>query len=258
MDLKDKVARLIENKGVTAYEVSLRTKISNSTMSRILSGSTVKLSTKNKELLSKYFQVDESYFNNGINTEIKSDVYSNNTVSNYIVSDASILLLDDEPEIFTNKNNVKFFIFPDDSYKIEVPMMPFNAYASSDIECYYDEDYRNKEFKKTQFSVDKIGKGNYMAFKTKNNSMNGGGINDTPNGAEVLGREIGKHLWKSIHKNDLGFILMCKNSILHKDIINYNSDTGMFTLHSRNPLEEDFDISINDIYRIFNVIKRTF
>lgn len=257
MDLKDKVAKLIENKGVTAYEVSLKTKISNSTMSRILSGSTVKLNTKNKELLSKYFQVDESYFNNGNISEIENNVV-NEPSTPYRVSDASVLTLDDEPEIFTNKNNVKFYIFPDDSYKIEVPMMPFNAYASSEIECYFDEDYRNREFKKTQFTVDKIGKGNYMAFKTKNNSMNGGGILDTPNGAEVLGREIGKHLWKSIHKNELGFILMCKNAILHKDIVNYNADTGMFTLHSRNPLENDFDMSINDIYRIFNVIKRTF
>jgi hypothetical protein len=32
----------------------------------------------------------------------------------------------------------------------------------------------------------------------------------------------------------------------------------MFTLHSRNPQEEDFELSINDVYRIFSVIKRSF
>lgn len=77
-------------------------------------------------------------------------------------NDVSLLDDDDEVEVFTNKNRVKFFIYPDDTYKIEVPMIPFKAYASSDIECYFDEDYRDKEFKKYQFTVDKIGKGNSL------------------------------------------------------------------------------------------------
>lgn len=174
------------------------------------------------------------------------------------INDVVVLNTDEEIEVFRNKNGINFYLYPDDSIKIEVPVLPFEAYASSQIECYFDENYTNKEFNKINFSVDRIGKGVYLGFKTKNDSMNGGGLYDTPSGAEVLGREIGRHLWLSLHKNDYGFILMTKSSILHKDITSYNSDTGMFTLHSRNPLESDFEMSINDIYRIFNVIKRTF
>jgi transcriptional regulator with XRE-family HTH domain len=173
-------------------------------------------------------------------------------------NDVVLIDSDEEIEVFKNKNGINFFLYPDDLIKIEVFVLPFEAYASSQIECYFDEDYTNKELHKTQFTVDKIGKGVYLGFKTKNDSMNGGGIFDTPSKAEVLGREIGRQHWLSLHKNDYGFILMTKSSIIHKDITNYNELTGMFTLHSRNPLEKDFEISVNDIYRIFNVIKRTF
>lgn len=51
---------------------------------------------------------------------------------------------------------------------------------------------------------------------------------------------------------------MTKNNIYHKDIVGYNPDTGKLLLHSRNPIENDFELDINDVYRIFNVIKRTF
>jgi len=55
-----------------------------------------------------------------------------------------------------------------------------------------------------------------------------------------------------------GYILMTEKAIYHKDIKAYDESTGSLILSSRNPLEEDFEISINEVYRIFNVIKRTF
>lgn len=71
MTLSQKVLELIEKKGVTAYQVSVKTGVPHSSLSRILGGETTKLSIKNKELLSKYFQVDEDYFNNGNNSKVK-------------------------------------------------------------------------------------------------------------------------------------------------------------------------------------------
>ncbi|WP_448607626.1 helix-turn-helix domain-containing protein [Paenimyroides ceti] len=164
----------------------------------------------------------------------------------------------DEKEIFLNKNGVKFFIYPDDSYEIEVIKVPFPAYATY-LEAYNDEEKLHNEFSTIRMSVDKIGKGYYMGFEIKNDSMNGGGIYDTPSGAEVLAREIGRHLWKSgFHKSKYGFILMTKNAIYHKDIKCYDDECGMLTLTSRDGITEEFEVSINDVFRIFNVIKRSF
>ena len=51
---------------------------------------------------------------------------------------------------------------------------------------------------------------------------------------------------------------MTKSNIYHKDIIDFDTEKGILTLHSRNSNCKDFTISINDVYRIFYVIKRTF
>lgn len=51
---------------------------------------------------------------------------------------------------------------------------------------------------------------------------------------------------------------MTKNNIYHKDIVGYNPYNGKLTLHSRNPKCEDFTINLNDVYRIFYIIKGTF
>lgn len=70
--LNEKMSALIEDKGVTAYEVSIASTVPHSTLSRILSGESEKLSIKNKKKLSDYFKVDEDYFNNGNKTKVKS------------------------------------------------------------------------------------------------------------------------------------------------------------------------------------------
>lgn len=173
-------------------------------------------------------------------------------------SDVRIKNYDNEIEIFTNKNDINFYIYPDDSIQIEVFKVPYKAYASY-VEAYTDEVRINKEFPKVTFKVDKVGKGNYLAFETVNDSMNGGGIDDTPGGADILCREVGRHLWKDgFRQTKYGMVLLTKKAIYHKDITNYNEETGMLTLSSRNPENECFEISINDVFQIFNVIKRTF
>lgn len=173
-------------------------------------------------------------------------------------NDADISNNDEEIENYTNKNGVKFYIYPDDTYKIEVLKIPFPAYATY-LEVFNDEDKLKQEFTTTTFKVDKVAKGNYLAFDVKNDSMWNEGGYDTPDGAEILAREIGRHLWNGRFKNEkYGYILMTKQNIFHKDIKDYNEQTGEITLSSRNPECEDFKISINDVFRLFNVIKRTF
>jgi len=191
--------------------------------------------------------------------DLVDKIFNNNESSAYqLNSDVRLTDENEEIEIITNKNGIKFFLFPDDTTEIEVYQVPFPAYASY-IEAFNDEEKLNHEFNKIRFKVDKIGKGNYVSFKSKNDSMNGGGLNDTPGGADILAREVGKHLWKDgFHKSVYGFILLTQKGIYHKDIKNYNKETGMLTLSSRNKACEDFEFPINEVFKIFNVIKRSF
>lgn len=89
MEINERIQKLLDNKGITAYELSLKSKVPHSSISRILNGETKKLSTKNKDLLSKFFKVDEDYFNNGNNSEIKKLDLVEEPTTNYYYPDVN-------------------------------------------------------------------------------------------------------------------------------------------------------------------------
>lgn len=60
-----RVKKLIENKGVTAYEVAAKTGISESTLSRIISKDS-KPNLRNSEILAEYFEVSKQYLLTGV------------------------------------------------------------------------------------------------------------------------------------------------------------------------------------------------
>ncbi len=182
-------------------------------------------------------------------------------VSLYGFDYASILKGEDltKPEIMENSNGNKFVEKPDGSFNVTVRLMPFEAYASH-LESANDVNIVH-EWEEVTFDVSKYGMGNYMAFRTKGDSMNGGKLNDTPDGSLVLARELGRHLWQDgFRKNDYGYIILSATNIFHKDIIDLDREKGIITCHSRNPSPEysDFPLKLDEIYQIFKVIKRTF
>lgn len=156
-----------------------------------------------------------------------------------------------------NSNGNKFILKSDGSYDVTAKVIPFEAYASY-IETLEDASVHH-DFEEVLFNVDQFGKGNYKAFRIKGDSMNGGSIDDVPDQALVLGRELGRHHWKDgFHKTKHGFIILCKENIFHKDIVDFDKETGDITCHSRNksPEYSDFTINLNDVYQIFKIIKR--
>ncbi|MBB1150426.1 helix-turn-helix transcriptional regulator [Myroides sp. NP-2] len=165
--------------------------------------------------------------------------------------------LDDEVEVFTNSNGNRFYLYPNGRIEIEVLKVPFPAYASY-IECYQDEMNCVNGFEYIRFKADHIAKGNYICFVSEGESMNGGMLDDTPGGSEILAREVGRQFWDNLHSTKYGLIFVTKSGIMHKDIGGYNKETGKFTLLSRNPEHKPFEYSANDVYQIFNVIKRSF
>lgn len=160
---------------------------------------------------------------------------------------------------FENKNGNKFTELPDGSLMIQVPLVPFNAYASF-LEVYEDEYQVNEKFETTYFTVDKIGKGNYIAFTVKNDSMNGGMLDDTPSGAQVLARELGKQHWRDgFNSTQYGWIIICETGIFHKDIKGPDENGNIICIsRNKSPEFPEFPLSLNDVHSIYKVIKRTF
>ena len=164
-------------------------------------------------------------------------------------------------EEFKTKNNT--FGLIGTQIAIHIPLVPMKAYAQYIDEFY--EEAADVTFELIYLQVDKIGKGHYLAFEISGDSMNGGKIDDTPDGATVLAREIGQHLWDGgLYKSQLGHIIITNKNIIFKDIIDYDKKSHSITCQSRNtsPEYQDFNIKLGtcdeDYYvnQIFKVISR--
>lgn len=193
-------------------------------------------------------------------TDSLDEINSFNEPNDRYNKTSEVSYLDDsiEAEVFYNeKTGNKYLIYPDGTIRIEVIKIPFLAYASY-IECFDDEVKLSNEFSTITFKVDHVGRGKYLGFESKGNSMWNNGGYDTPSGADILGREVGRHLWLTgFHKSKYGFILITKAAIYHKDIEKLDND-GNLILASRNPNDKSFKYPINDVYEIYHVVKRSF
>lgn len=237
---------LLLKNNLNASRLSKKTGVSRATIGRILKSEVVP-NDNTLESLSNYFNITRDYLLTGNETLGKQNlkkVFQDNK---------------ENTPYYTNKNGNEFEELPTGKFLIKAPHVPFKAYASF-IEVYGDEYQTNEAFEERYYSVDHIGKGKYISFSVKNDSMNGGGINDTPSGADVLAREVQKHHWRDGFRFcDYGFIVVSKNGIFHKDITNMDED-GNIICHSRNDSPEfpDFQINLNEVHSIYKVIKRNF
>ncbi len=166
---------------------------------------------------------------------------------------------DKSPRSITPKNGLTFTELENGQYCVSVPLIPFSAHAQYISES-GQEDLSN-DYEEVSFFVDKVGFGNYRAFKVKGDSMDGGIINDTRDGAIVLARELQKHHWRDgFYPTDYGWIIITHQNILFKDIVGFDAENGTITCHSRNtsPEYSDFELELDEVHQIYKVIKRTF
>lgn len=161
--------------------------------------------------------------------------------------------------VYENTNGNKFLELKNGKFKIIVKKVPVKAFGS------YLSDFQNVEFleelEEVSFTVDHIGKGKYMCFEVEGDSMNGGNIDDSPDGAELLCRELGRQHWKDgFRESKYGWVIVHKKTVLFKDIKSLDNETGDIVCSSRSglPNHSDFTISLNDVRQILKVIKRTF
>ena len=105
--------------------------------------------------------------------------------------------------------------------------------------------------------ADREGRGTYMAFEVKGDSMDDGTRNSYEQGDIIICREIAQHHWQNkLHINKYDFVIVHRTEgILLKKIIKHDTTNGTLTLHSLNPLYDDFAINLNNVAQIFNVIK---
>lgn len=165
-------------------------------------------------------------------------------------------------EVYTETGSgVKYFELSDNKFRMRVPLVPFNAYARYANEACSTIEQEKEEWDEVEFIVDKIGHGNYMAFEIKGDSMDDDSRRSFVQGDIVLARELDKIHWKDglRYEKYPFWIIVLEGTILCKQIIDQNIETGDITCHSLNPSPEysDFTINLQQVCRIFNIIQKT-
>lgn len=235
----DRIQQSMENKGFTPYKLHKLTKVSQSTIGRILKNENDP-NRSTIEAISKALEVNPDWISTG--EGVKDQTYPN-----------------EEDDIIQNKNGNKFRELENGKYIMTVPLVPAKAYATYISEC-CEGDYIDG-FNEVNFYVDQYARGNYVAFEIKGDSMDNGGLYDNPEGCITLCRELNRQHWKDgFRDSQYGWIIVHKDTIVCKDIVDQDLANGTITCHSRNtsPEFQDFIIELNDVKQIFKVIKRTF
>lgn len=224
MEFKDRLKNLLDNvkiggKRVTVYRIGKETPISMTSVNMYLKGSIP--SYDKAKILADYFGVSVEWLMTGEENKSSSEVQ---------IVDTNVMM---------------------------VPLVNQYAHAGY-MSGYADEEYV-ETLPKIPWIVDKEYKGRYISFEVKGDSMDDGLKHSYEQGDILLCREINPDYWKCklhIHQWDAFVIVHKTEGIVVKQIIDHDVEKGIITVHSFNPIYEDYKIDLREVAQIFNVVKQ--
>lgn len=164
-------------------------------------------------------------------------------------------------EIFREKHtsvsepSLKYEAAVTDMEEVKVPLVEYRAYAGY-LRGYADQEYMESL---PTISVDRemVRGGHYICFTIMGDSMNDGTWRALLDRDKVLGKELQRHHWANkIHLNSYPFIIVHRtDGIVCKDIVAHDVEKGIITVHSRNPIYEDYTMNLTDVLQIFFVVQ---
>lgn len=157
------------------------------------------------------------------------------------------------------KNGIEYYELGGGKFLMEVPLVPYHAYARFANEGTALE-ADAEEWRKESFTVDKIGRGRYFSFVVKGDSMDDDSKRSFSDGDIILARELDRIHWVNGIRFDRYpyWVISFDNSVLIKQIVHQDLQTGDITCHSLNPSPEygDFKINLDDVKGLYRVIKK--
>lgn len=244
MTLKDRLLELVSDEGLNPNQFYLRTKLANGFLNTV--GESLRRPSIEKiETTFPHWNID--WILTGKGDKFRKPKLSNNRA-----------ITPPEAPYLTTPSGIQYFQRPGGKFLMRVPIVPIYAYAK------YIDEFRDAEIWDGDgyfdFPVDQIFHGSYQAFEIKGDSMDDDSKRSMSHGDIVLGRELHQNLWKDrLHTEQYpNWIIVLDETILCKQIIEQNLETGDIVCHSLNPSPEytDFTINLNDVRKLFNIVQR--
>lgn len=200
-----------------------------------------------------------SYVNNivsSISTDVISVIKENYPELNIdwlITGEGEMLLEHPEEKIESNLN--------DEAKLITNPNIKMIPLVSQYAQAGYLSGFADAEYMETlpriPVFVDHEPHGNYMAFEVLGDSMDDDSKRSLAPHDILICREVNRDYWRyKLHIKQWYFVIVHKTKgILVKKIIEHDVDHAIITLHSLNRTYTDFQLSLNDVAQIFNVVQ---
>lgn len=182
-----------------------------------------------------------------------SSSVANSIINKYNQFNLSWLLTGEGEMLNTTQQNEATQI--DEPIILHVPLV--SQYAQAGYLCGYADAAYMATLPTIPYIVDHEAQGHYVAFEVKGDSMNDGTEEAIIEGDRLLCREIMPHLWadSKLHIRKWDFVIVHKDGILVKRILDHNVEQHTITIHSLNSLYEDKVIDLADVRQIFNVVE---
>ena len=137
---------------------------------------------------------------------------------------------------------------------IHVPIVQTRATAGY-VTGYGDHEYI-ESLPTMPVIVDKSFRGKYLLFECDGDSMDDGSRNSICDRDVLLCREVKRDLWKfQLPLNSWFFVIVHTDGVNIKQITHQNMEDGTLRCHSLNPLYEDFEMNLDDVYELYGTIK---
>lgn len=210
-------------------------------------------------------QVASSYVRNGysIGKKVQENllsVFPNLSKVWLLTGEGSMLKSEkkEDGDIIT-KAGIRFRETASGKYIMRVPLVPIHAYAKYIDETRDAIEWEGEDF--VEFYSDQVYHGSYMAFEIKGDSMDDDSKRSLSHGDIVNARELSFDKWRfKLHTDKYpNWIIVTDNTILCKQIVDQNMETGEITCHSLNASPEyaDFTLNLNEVRRLFNIVQKT-
>ncbi len=228
-DIATKLIAFRESKSLTQAELAKSLHVGRSTIAQIEAGN-ANITIKMLQELVTIYNIDLNDFltNDAINVPLKYELNNHlNTVS------------EPSPTYLTREDTM------------QVRVVEEYAYAG------YTHGFRDKEFidhlpvRETK----KRDGGNYLFFKIVGDSMDYDGRKCINSGDELLTKELPTSFWKYKLHIPKVFIIVHKDGILCKEIIDHDVDKGIVTCHSFNPKIKDFKLNLKDVSQLWYMVE---
>ncbi|MET7253632.1 hypothetical protein [Dyadobacter fermentans] len=265
---------LFDLSGMSNYEISRHTLISEATLGRIRSEKPYKPQNATIMNAAVYLGVDFGWLKLGQGDPPKA-IALNSVQSQFEDADKQEQTVPIKPllkranakdkgdyhpedgERYIRRTN-EYVVVEEGNYRLKVKKVDQKAFAGY-LAGWADPQYI-ESLPFTIVTVKEFHSGEYRSFEVSGDSMDYEGKRAIEDGDHVIGRRIEQDLWSSkLHiKQWREWVIVHDEGIVVKHIVKHDVENGIITCRSYNEDKiayPDFDLHLDDVYELYNVVK---